>query len=129
MNTAEREFREALRCQPDDAETNDNLGNLLFERGVYKEAAFYFERAVDADPMFAEAHHHFGRLLAADEPVAPRGRGVRTRLRGRAPEIFRSTRTWLICLPRPAMKATPRLNITVCSNSSPIIRRHSWVLE
>jgi superkiller protein 3 len=64
LNTAEREFREALRCQPNDAEANDNLGNLLFERGVYKEAAFYFEKAIDADPAFAEAHHHYGRLLA-----------------------------------------------------------------
>ena len=62
-------FRESLRCQPDDAEVNDNLGNLLFQRGVYKEVAFYFEKAIDADPTFAEAHHHFGRLLVVMNEV------------------------------------------------------------
>jgi Flp pilus assembly protein TadD len=63
LNTAEHEFRESLRFQPDDAPANDNLGNLLFQRGVYKEAASYFEKAIDADPTLTDAHHHFGRLL------------------------------------------------------------------
>jgi Flp pilus assembly protein TadD len=69
LTTAEQEFREALRCEPNDVQSNDNLGNLLLERGVYKEAAFYFEIAIDADPAFAEAHHHFGRLLVLMDQV------------------------------------------------------------
>ena len=64
LDSAEREFRESLRCQPDDAAANDNLGDLLFQRGSYNEAEFYLEKAIDADPEYVEAHHHFGRLLA-----------------------------------------------------------------
>jgi tetratricopeptide (TPR) repeat protein len=35
----------------------------LVEKQAYPEAAFYFEKAISADAGFAEAHHHYGRLL------------------------------------------------------------------
>ena len=38
--TAEHEFREALRCQPDLAEARDNLGSLPVDQHGYAEAEF-----------------------------------------------------------------------------------------
>jgi tetratricopeptide (TPR) repeat protein len=62
--TAEASFRTAIRHQPDLAEAQNNLGNLLAGRQAYAEAGFHFERAIRANPDYVEARHSYGMVLA-----------------------------------------------------------------
>ena len=43
----ERELREAIRINPDDAEAHNNLGNLLENQGRYAEARTELEKAAE----------------------------------------------------------------------------------
>ena len=67
--SAERELREALRCNPNFSEANDNLGGLMVEKQRYKEAANYFQIAVSNDPSNASMHHHLGKVLVLTDQL------------------------------------------------------------
>jgi Flp pilus assembly protein TadD len=69
-----REFREALRIQPDYADVYLNLGNALMTVGRTDEALTHFQRALMLQPNHAEAHNALGVVLAEngriDEAIA-----------------------------------------------------------
>jgi Tfp pilus assembly protein PilF len=56
-------LEEALRCSPDDADVQYNMGLALFQAGRTSLAQEYFERAVELRPGFAAAHLNLGTLL------------------------------------------------------------------
>src|SRR5262249_50395734 len=56
-------YREAIRCQPGDAEAHYSLGNALRDRGKVGEAITSFREAVRLKPGFAFAHCNLGLAL------------------------------------------------------------------
>lgn len=47
LDEAEKEFREAIRINPNDVKAHNNLGLLLMKQGKYKEARAKLEKAVE----------------------------------------------------------------------------------
>jgi Flp pilus assembly protein TadD len=60
----EKELREAIRINPEDAEAHNNLGILLAGQGKYHEAEKAFREAIRINPDDAEAHNNLGILLS-----------------------------------------------------------------
>jgi tetratricopeptide (TPR) repeat protein len=60
---AEKEYKEALRINPDDALAHYNLGVLLYELKRYDEAEKEYREALRINPDYAEAHGNLGILL------------------------------------------------------------------
>ncbi|PKP57053.1 MAG: hypothetical protein CVT89_05130, partial [Candidatus Altiarchaeales archaeon HGW-Altiarchaeales-2] len=61
---AEKEFREAIRINPNDAEAHNNLGNLLADLNRYEEAEKEYGEAIRINPNYTEAHNGLGILLS-----------------------------------------------------------------
>ena len=57
-------FSEALRLQPDDADTHYNLGVALEKQGRIEEAMAHFSEAVRLRPDYADAHYSMAVILA-----------------------------------------------------------------
>ena len=57
------EFREALRLEPDSAETHWNLGLALASRGAPEEAIAHLRRVVQLDPTNGQAHYDLASTL------------------------------------------------------------------
>lgn len=55
-DTAIAHYRQALAIKPDNAAAYYNLGNALKEQGKHDEAIASFERALELDPGFNDAH-------------------------------------------------------------------------
>lgn len=60
---AERMFAAADRLRPSDPQILTNWGNLLTDAGEAEAALVYYDRAVSADPGFAEAHYNWALAL------------------------------------------------------------------
>jgi tetratricopeptide (TPR) repeat protein len=60
---AEREYREAIRCHPNDASAHFNLGRLMLFRKNYDGAGREYCEAIRCKPNSAVAHLSFGALL------------------------------------------------------------------
>lgn len=60
---AEREFREAIRCNPQYSEAHNNLANILYLRGDVKTAAEEWALAVRADASNFQAWMNLARAL------------------------------------------------------------------
>lgn len=56
-------FSEAAKLQPQSAEANSNVANVLSDLGREREALPYLQRAVAAEPGLADVHHNLGALL------------------------------------------------------------------
>jgi len=56
---------DTLRANPKDAQTHNDLGQLLAQKGFPKDAEREFERAVDADSKFWPAWYNLGLTRAA----------------------------------------------------------------
>src|SRR5580692_8459204 len=61
---SEQEYREAIRCNPDDANAHFNLGLLLAKRGALEEAEEQYRQAIRCNPDDANAYFNLGLLLA-----------------------------------------------------------------
>jgi len=57
-------YEQALRLEPDRAETQINLGNVSFQQGRVNDALGYYEQALRLKPDYAEAHNNLGIALA-----------------------------------------------------------------
>lgn len=53
---------EALKTQPNSAETYKILGNALQAKGKFQEAIRAYSKAIDINPNFAEAHANLGNM-------------------------------------------------------------------
>lgn len=62
------EFQSALKIDPDDADLNQRLAQLLLERGTLPAAAFHFGEAYRLDPSRVEAALEQARLLWRTAP-------------------------------------------------------------
>jgi len=60
---AEKEYRVAIRINPNDAEAHNNLGILLKNLKHYEEAEKEYREAIRINPNYAEAHNNLGVLL------------------------------------------------------------------
>jgi tetratricopeptide (TPR) repeat protein len=64
-------FEEAAALNPQNAPALNNIGNYEFLEGRYAEAKTYYQRAIEADPGFAEAWYDLGNaVIALGEPWA-----------------------------------------------------------
>jgi len=63
LDEAEKEYREAIRINPDFAKARSNLGNLLADLGGYEEAEEKYREAIRIDPKLSKAHNNLGILL------------------------------------------------------------------
>jgi tetratricopeptide (TPR) repeat protein len=63
LDGAIREYREALRIQPDYAEAHNNLGNALEKKGDLDGAIREFREALRVQPDYADAHYNLGVAL------------------------------------------------------------------
>ena len=73
-------MQEAARLMPGDAETHNNLGNLLLDLGRQAEAEGSCRRAIEIQPDYAAAHSNLGIVLLdlgrLDEAASSLGRAV-----------------------------------------------------
>ncbi|MDE3121851.1 MAG: tetratricopeptide repeat protein [Paracoccaceae bacterium] len=60
---AEAAFRRACTAEPDFAEAQNNLGNVLKDQGKLDEAETRYRRALTIAPAYAEAHNNLGNVL------------------------------------------------------------------
>src|SRR5438552_16221325 len=60
-------FRQALRIQPENAETHNNWGVALTQQGKPAEAIEHFRRALRIQPENADAHNNLARALAQQD--------------------------------------------------------------
>ena len=58
-----RHFAETVRIQPDSASAQYNLGSARLVQGRRDEARQAFQRAVEIDPAYANAHRSLGMVL------------------------------------------------------------------
>ena len=63
LDEAEKEYRGAIRINPDFAEAHHNLGILLYNLKRFEEAEKEYREAIRINPDFAEAHNNLGNLL------------------------------------------------------------------
>jgi tetratricopeptide (TPR) repeat protein len=62
LDKAAAALEQALRLDPNFAETNNNLGTIRLRQGEPELARACFERALRCRPDYAEAHHNLGLL-------------------------------------------------------------------
>ena len=60
---AEKEYREAIKINPDYADAHNNLGALLQNLKRYEETEKEFREAIKINPNYANAHYILGFLL------------------------------------------------------------------
>ncbi|PKM92085.1 MAG: hypothetical protein CVU81_02380 [Euryarchaeota archaeon HGW-Euryarchaeota-1] len=60
---AEKEFREAIRINPNLAEAHNNLGILLKDLNRYDEAEKVFREVIRINPNYIDAYYGLGHLL------------------------------------------------------------------
>ncbi len=60
---AEKEYREAIRLNPNLAEAHNGLGLLLYDLKRYEEAEKEYREALKINPNYTEAHNNLGNLL------------------------------------------------------------------
>ena len=56
-------FRQALRIDPDNPETHNNLGNALAHKGKAEEAIKHYQIALRLRPDFAKVHNNLGVMV------------------------------------------------------------------
>ena len=61
---AEKEYRDAIRINPNYADAHNNLGNLLKNLKRYEEAEKEYREAIKINPYYAYTHNNLGALLA-----------------------------------------------------------------
>ncbi len=57
LDRAEKLFRRAIELKPNDAIILTNYGALMAQRGNTEQAAEFFERAIQADPLYPHPYH------------------------------------------------------------------------
>ncbi|MCK4732257.1 MAG: tetratricopeptide repeat protein, partial [Methanophagales archaeon] len=64
IDEAEKEYREVISIDPDDAPAHNNLGVLLTDLKRYEEAEKEYREVIRINPNLSVAHYNFGILLA-----------------------------------------------------------------
>jgi Flp pilus assembly protein TadD len=66
IDEAIRQFQEAIRLKPDDAESHNNLGTAFYQQGRTDEAIRQFEEALRLKPDYADARKNLAVALATN---------------------------------------------------------------
>lgn len=68
LDEAEVRFNAMLELKPEDDSALFRLGNIAFRRGLFTDAAGFFERAVKSNPRHQKAHYNLAsiRLMQAE---------------------------------------------------------------
>src|SRR5204863_4627098 len=69
VDKATSHYREAVRLEPNSAESYYNFGVLEFSHGKQREAQAAFQKALQVNPAYADAHNNLGYLLEAQGRV------------------------------------------------------------
>lgn len=81
MAEAEREFREALRLDPDDAESLLELADVCMRQGKWEEAASFLEQARRLSPTSAHVYAALGTIYAIQRDREKAEREIKEALR------------------------------------------------
>ena len=84
LDEAIKEYQEALRLKPEDAQAHNNLGNALAEQGKLDEAIGHYREALRLNADNPEAHFNLGLALLRQ--------GKREEARGTSPRRCGSNR-------------------------------------
>ncbi len=60
-------YQDILRYSPDSVRINNNLGNLYNAEGDLETAVMYYEKAIEAEDIFAQPHYNIGVILMNQE--------------------------------------------------------------
>lgn len=63
LESAAREFEEAIRLEPGFAEPHNNLGAIHAQSERFEQAVSHFAAAIEANPRYAEAYNNLGVAL------------------------------------------------------------------
>jgi tetratricopeptide (TPR) repeat protein len=85
------EYHNALKIQPDHAELNERVGDLLSEQGASDDAAFFYREAYRLDPTNAAAALKEAQLVLFADPA--RAEDILARVEKRSPGISGVPRT------------------------------------
>jgi len=69
-------YNRTLRFAPNNAKMLNNLAHLYYKRGEKKEAIRLFEKAIEANPAFAEAYNNLGIIYYYDFKDAEKAIGL-----------------------------------------------------
>ncbi len=58
-------FNHAIRLDPTNAETYNLLGSCYYDKAVYTEAIYYYDRAIEIKPKFTMAYYNRGKAYQA----------------------------------------------------------------
>jgi tetratricopeptide (TPR) repeat protein len=92
-------YKEAIRLQPEDYLTHDNLGIVLLEQGKWSEVEAAFKQAIRCKPGFAPAHFNLGWALKEQ---------------GKLPEAVAAYKTAIRCNPNDSR---PHFNLGIILQS------------
>lgn len=62
FNEAEEEYNKILLTGESNAPLYNNLGNVLYIKGLYSKAEEYYKKAIDINPNIAEAHFNLAQV-------------------------------------------------------------------
>jgi tetratricopeptide (TPR) repeat protein len=112
VDDAIREYREALRLNPDDADTHYDLANALCRKRLWDEAVSQYREDLRLNPDDAAGHNNLGVALfqKGKLPDAVSEFEAALRLKPDYPEASRNLAAAMRALNAPAAPATPGRN-------------------
>ena len=62
LDSAHKSYEAAIKISSNYADAFNNLGSVLFDKGMVDEAIDAWERAIEINPNFADAYYNLGNV-------------------------------------------------------------------